>query len=282
MAADTNPADIEALVYDSFLTELEALKPGNVGRHGGGHGMTFDDFVQSAAAAAPALCRTDLAVGGRILAAVRATFAAVGCNTNLGMLLLFAPLVRAWQRRRSGENLEQNLKDVLEALDQADTLDVYTAIRLAEPGGLGQAEKFDVHSEVKVGLREAMAEAASRDLIALQYTNDFKELFHLGLPAIRTYARRWKNLEWATTGCYLTFLSRFPDTHITRKYGREKAGEITQKTRAIWQAINNNDNPEGMRSALLEFDRELKDANINPGTSADMTAASLLLFRLTA
>jgi triphosphoribosyl-dephospho-CoA synthase len=276
------PPDIVAAVYDSFIADLHALKPGNVSRYAGGHGMDYGDFVKSATAVTPILCRSGMAVGERILAAVRVTRATVRCNTNLGMLLLFAPLIRAWERLGQDENLEQSLKHVLEHLDQSDAKNVFDAIRLANPGGLGQAEKFDLHSEVQVGLREAMAEAGSRDLIALQYSNGFEELFRIGLPVLRAYAERWKNLEWATVGCYLTFLSRFPDTHISRKFGSDKAREIMHKTREIWQAFDNNDNPEGMRDMLLDYDRELKNTNINPGTSADMTAASVLLFRLTA
>ena len=280
--AAINSSDLAAVVHDCFITELEALKPGNVGRHGIGHGMTCDDFERSARAAAPILCREDLAVGGRILAAMRATLAAVGCNTNLGMLLLFAPLVRAYQRQAPGQNLEQSLKDVLEALDHSDALDTYAAIRLAKPGGLGHADKYDVHFEPKVGLCEAMAEAASRDLIALQYTNNFNELFTVGLPVLKTSLQRWKNLEWATAGCYLVFLSRFPDSHVSRKHGAQTAAALMTRTRKICQAFDKNEDPEDMRARLLDYDRELKDANINPGTSADMTAASLLLFRLTA
>ena len=244
--------------------------------------MVYADFIRSATAVTPLLCRADLSVGARILAAVRATHATVHCNTNLGMLLLFAPLIRAWEELLPGKNLEQSLKDILEGLDQDDADAVFTAIRLAKPGGLGHADKYDLHSEVRVGLREAMAEAGTRDLIALQYCNGFQECFHVGLPALQAYLTRWKNLEWATVGCYLTLLSRFPDTHISRKHGAATARDISDKTRELWQAFDNNDNPEAMRDVLLAYDRELKDTNINPGTTADMTAASLLLFRLTA
>lgn len=278
----TAPPGLAAAVYGSFIAEINAIKPGNVSRGHPGHDMDYADFIKSAQAVTPILCRPGTGVGRRILEAVRATRAAVGCNTNLGMLLLFAPLIRARECLGPGENLEQNLKDVLEDLDQCDAENVYAAIRLAEPGGLGQAEKYDVHFDVQVGLREAMSEARSRDLIAAQYSSGFEDLFHLGLPALRGYLQRWKSMEWATVGCYLTFLSRFPDTHISRKFGTDKAQEIMLKTRELWRKLDKNENPEGMRSALLDYDRELKGANINPGTSADMTAASLLLYRLIA
>ena len=39
--------------------------------------------------------RTDLTVGERILSAVQATQEAVGLNTNLGIILLCAPMIQA-------------------------------------------------------------------------------------------------------------------------------------------------------------------------------------------
>ena len=75
--------------------EIEAPKPGNVHVFADGHGMTVPDFLRSAEAAAPALSNPSLPVGARILAAVEATFAAVGMNTNLGIILLCAPLAAA-------------------------------------------------------------------------------------------------------------------------------------------------------------------------------------------
>ncbi len=89
---------IEAAFREACAAELAALKPGNVHRHAAGHGMTMDDFVRSADAAARPLCRTGATLGERILDAVAATRAAVGQNTNLGIVLLCAPLAMAAER----------------------------------------------------------------------------------------------------------------------------------------------------------------------------------------
>src|SRR5690242_14660894 len=75
--------------------ELRALKPGNVHDFAAGHGMTVDDFAASAEVSAGPLCRPGASVGERILGAIRATRERVGCNTNLGIVLLAAPLVAA-------------------------------------------------------------------------------------------------------------------------------------------------------------------------------------------
>lgn len=269
-----------AAVYASFIDEVEALKPGNVSRHAGGHDMTCEDFVRSAEVATPILCRRDLGVGARILAAVEATQAAVGSNTNLGMLLLFAPLIRAWEVAETGESLQSAVRRVLAGLDREDAASVYAAIRAARPGGLGQVPEHDVNSDITVNLLTAMAAAGERDLIALQYSSDFEEIFSIGLISLKKYKNFWKHLEWATVGCYLTFMSRFPDSHVGRKHGPAVAEDIQQRSNILLQYFNNNNDPEALRHKLLEYDRELKNASINPGTSADLTAASLLLYHL--
>src|SRR5258708_20574752 len=75
--------------------ELQALKPGNVHVHAAGHGMTTADFERSAAVSVEPLTATATTVGRRIRDAVAATRAAVGSNTNLGIVLLAAPLIPA-------------------------------------------------------------------------------------------------------------------------------------------------------------------------------------------
>lgn len=274
---DSQPA---AAVYASFINELEALKPGNVSRYAGGHDMTCEDFVRSAEVVTPILCRRDLGVGARILVAAEATQSAVGCNTNLGMLLLFAPLIRAWEIRGEGESLLTAVRRVLAGLDREDAAAVYAAIRTARPAGLGQVPEHDVNSDVEVDLHTAMAAAREHDLIALQYYSNFEEIFFIGLISLEKYKNIWKHLEWATVGCYLTFMSRFPDSHVGRKHGRKVAEDIQERSKVLLKCFDNNNDPEALKNALLDYDRELKNANINPGTSADLTAASLLLYHL--
>lgn len=278
--SSTFQQSIHELVMASFIGEIDALKPGNVSRYAAGHDMYYDDFRRSAEVVTPILCDSSLSLGSRVYASVAATQDAVGCNTNLGMLLLFAPLICAYERVEPAVQIRDALKQVLVAVQQSDADQVFAAIRLANPGGLGHAEQNDVNSSINVGLLEAMASAKDRDWIARQYTNDFQEVFTVGLIALRRFVERWNSVEWATVGCYLTWMSEYNDSHIARKYGAEKAEAIKNRTRPIFEEFNNNDNPAGMKNLLLEFDKELKDASINPGTSADLTAASLLLFHL--
>ena len=95
MTRRTKLSAIADAFHDFCLAELDALKPGNVHRFADDTRMSVADFERSAAAAAPVMGRAGLPVGKRILGAVEATRNAVGQNTNLGIILLAAPLASA-------------------------------------------------------------------------------------------------------------------------------------------------------------------------------------------
>ncbi len=283
MGQRISQAGLEKAVMSTFITEVNALKPGNVSRYTEGHGMTVNDFIVSAELATPILCNQCLSIGERILECIKAIQEQVKCNTNLGMVLLFAPLIKAvekWNIKTSAA-LQKKLIIELEKLDEKETNLIFEAIRLANPGGLGQVNKYDVTLPADCNVLEAMAEARQRDCIARQYVTGFHDVFLTGLGCIKIFTRHWNSVEWATVACYLTFLANFPDTHIQRKSGGQVAEQIRMRAIPIAEKFKNNEKPDNAMSALLEFDKELKDSNINPGTSADLTAASLLLYELT-
>lgn len=273
---------LQEIVRNSFLTEVNALKPGNVSRFADGHGMTRNDFLLSAQLVTPILCDQRLSVGQRILESVKITRQQVGANTNLGMLLLFAPLIYTAEKTndRAIAALQYKLRDILLSIDRSDSRLIFQAIREANPGGLGQSTKYDVTLNPDCELFEAMVVASDRDSIARQYTSGFQDIFTMGLGVIKYYTARWNSVEWASVACYLTFMSALPDSHIARKFGSQVAEQARQKAIVIAELFKKNDNPENALGALLEFDREFKDTHINPGTSADLTAASILVYGL--
>jgi triphosphoribosyl-dephospho-CoA synthase len=259
--------DLAAAYAEACLAELRALKPGNVHVYADGHRMVVADFERSAAASAPAIAHRGAAVGARIRAAVEATNAAVGQNTNLGIVLLCAPLAAAAER---ADDLRTAVQAVVDGLDRADAADVFAAIRLASPGGLGRVERFDVHEAPTVDLKAAMAAAAGRDRIARAYVTGFADLFEVGLPALAGAS----GLEppWAATAVYLAYLARFPDTHIARKHGPDVAEQVRVEAAALATSVSVG---PAATEPLLAFDRRLKENGLNPGTSADFTVATL-------
>ncbi len=263
-------------IRDAYLEacrlEIEALKPGNVHLFADGHGMTAEQFHLSARASAGPLTDPDLPVGRRILEAIRATRQAVGTNTNLGIVLLAAPLARAAE---ATGDLREDLSAVLDRLDMGDAGAVFEAIVLASPGGLGSAKEHDVHEPPKVGVIEAMRSAAGRDGIARQYATGFDDIFGVGLPALDAALSRGESGMWPAVFSYMAFLAGFPDSHVARKHGDEAAGRIREEAVTMKVALDAADDDAARVSLLLEFDRRLKARNINPGTSADLTVASL-------
>ena len=273
---------IKHAISASFTTEIHALKPGNVSIYSPGHGMSCADFIYSAKLCTPILADRDLPFSRRILDSAKKIRAQVGCNTNLGMLLLFAPIIQAAEycQTITLAQLQRSITTVLESADQADTDTVFAAIRIANPAGLGQSRQHDVFAKADCSLVEAMCAAQKRDCIALQYCNHFNDIFTQGYPAIQRFADQWGNIEWAAVACYFVYLTMFADSHIVRKQGKQTAARIKAQAKPILQRLNTTDDPEQIRHELLDYDRKLKEEKINPGTSADLTAASLLLYYL--
>lgn len=280
LPGSTDPQGLAAALGQAYLEaclgELEALKPGNVHVHAAGHGMSVAEFRLSARVSMAPLTAPGSPVGQRMLDAVTATRAAVGCNTNLGIVLLAAPLLAAAESAAPG-GLRQALAGVLRHLTVADAVAAYAAIRIAAPAGLGRVAAQDAAAEPTVDLRQAMALAAERDSIALQYVTDYAAVFEIGVARLRAEHARGADPAWATSQVHMDFLAAFPDSHILRKYGSEVAETVRSEARSRAAALAHLE-PGGRHAALLEFDRSLKQRGVNPGSTADLTVASLLAF----
>lgn len=259
------------------LLEASAPKPGNVSPGRPFRDMRFEEFATSAAAIGPEFARAaDRPIGETILAAVRARRAVVGANTNLGIILLLAPLAQAAARRAaSGATLRTEVAAVLAATTVEDARLAYRAIREAAPGGLGSAADQDLAAEPTVTLREAMTLAADRDSVAREYATGYQLTFEVGVPAL--LAARAAGTPWAeaTVAVYLALLAAEPDTLIARKLGRAAAEAVQAEARAI-VALGGPTNPEAA-ARVAAFDLSLRDPqnSRNPGTTADLTAAAL-------
>ena len=269
---------VAAAFKAASLDELDAPKPGNVHVFASGHRMTSAEFVRSAEAAAAPLAMPGARVGTRILGAVEATLTAVGTNTNLGIILLCAPLAMAAEGRAA--DLRAALAQVLESLDIQDAEVAFRAIARAAPAGLGRVDRHDVAEVATVTLKAAMADASARDRIAHQYVSDFEDVFARGEPVLEAALARAAEPKWATLAVYLEFLSAFPDSHIARKHGIATAEDICRTASRYHQQMRSAENPAALLTDLLAWDALLKERGVNPGTSADLTVATLFAHRL--
>ena len=272
--------DVAAAAQLACLLEASAPKPGNVSPFASFRDATYEDFLASAAAIGPALLMAgERSLGATIRAGVEATARWAPSNTNLGLVLLLAPLARA-ALRPGDKPLRAQVTATLAATTVADARDAYAAIRSAAPGGLGRASEQDVAGTPTATLREAMALARDRDAIAREYATDFETTFEIGTPGLRRALS--DGLAWreAVVEVYLALLAASPDTHIARKLGIDAAVRVQRSARAVL-------NVGGIRTmagrdAVAALDRELRDeANtLNPGATADLTGAAIYVVLL--
>jgi triphosphoribosyl-dephospho-CoA synthase len=253
------------------VLEVSAAKPGNITPSHDFADATYADMVRSALALGPVFARrrvTQRTVGGLIADGVDATARVARANTNLGIVLLFAPLASASVTRRADESLRAAVERTLAQLDVDDAAAAFAAIARANPGGLGEAPEHDVRAPARVSLRDAMSAAAHRDSIASEYATGYAIVFEVGVPLLDEALSGGLSTLDAIVSLHVGLLSRIPDTLIARKAGEAAARAVTERAREV---------RAGTRS-LGDFDASLRGADneLNPGTTADLVAGTLL------
>jgi triphosphoribosyl-dephospho-CoA synthase len=271
------PDLVAAAAQLACLLEVSAEKPGNVTPTQAFQDMCYEDFLRGAVALGPEIARSgQRSVGATILAAIAARQRWTQTNTNLGIVLLFAPLARA--ALIGSGNLRDSLSAVLRRLTVEDARAAYAAIRLAKAGGLEAEVEHDVRAEPTVILREAMASAAQRDSIAAEYISDYAITFEQGLPALQSALGQGASTGQAVVQTYLELLAAVPDTLIARKRGMDAAKAVSREATRVL-AVGGVFSLEGQQ-AIAELDihlRVAKDNSLNPGTTADLVAAVLFV-----
>jgi len=282
--------DLAAAAQLACLLEVSAPKPGNVSPGADFGDTTYEHFLASAAAIGEPLGTAGTRpIGETIHRAIQATHRWSSTNTNLGIVLLLAPLARAAATclaRQSdltergtvdARTLRRTLSELLATTTVHDARETYAAIRLASPGGLGTAERQDVAAEPTVTLKEAMCLAAERDGVAREYATDFQATFEVAAPALDVARRDGLGWNDAVLETYLTLLATSVDTHITRRAGHELAEDVTRQARDVL-ADGGVRSLRG-RAAIARMSVALRDdANrANPGTTADLTAAGIFV-----
>ncbi len=269
-------AQLQSAYINACEIELQAFKPGNVSIYSAGHGMTVDDFRRSAKVSSDAITNPNYSLGEKIYYAVKATRQTVGCNTNLGIILLCAPLLTAASAVTKNLSLKQALNQVLNTTTVQDASWVFKAITLAAPAGLGKSAQQDVNQSATVNLTQAMLCAQHRDRIALQYVTDFKDIFDFAILRYNEAFSYFFDRSWAAVSVYVGLLSCYPDSHIQRKYGDQHNNWVSEQMLAIDHALTHCAKLDLM-NLLYRVDADFKSKNINPGTSADLTVATLLV-----
>lgn len=268
---------IAQLVQEACIREVCASKPGNVGRHHDFSDTSLEDFLISAVAIGPAFEVAALkSVGQIVLQAIEDCRLKVRTNTNLGIVLLLAPLAKA-ALESDRKLLRESLQGLLQALTVDDACLVYRAIRMAGAGGLGSVPVQDVSGEPTVTLLEAMRLARDRDSVASEYVTGFEITFETGWPALKQALSEGTGFPDATVHAFLTILARVPDTLIARKSGWEISRHVSRRAADILS--QGGVFTSRGKEKILELDRAIRDDDhkLNPGTTADLTTAAIFL-----
>lgn len=260
------------------LLEVSVCKPGNVTKLQNFQDCNYEDFLVSAVAIGPAFREAvQASVGATILRAARDTHNLVGTNTNLGIVMLFAPLAKAAGVEHPN-GLRTAVIEVLESLTVEDARMAYEAIRLTGPAAMGKVENGDVNdSKIEITLRDAMKLARERDTVAGEYATGFEITFGIGYPTLQGLLLQGCRFSEAISQTFLTILARVPDSLIARKNGAAAAEHVSRLAR---ETLEHGGVFSGIgRKSLLNLDHILRDRDhlMNPGTTADLVAAALFV-----
>ncbi|HLN45468.1 MAG TPA: triphosphoribosyl-dephospho-CoA synthase [Candidatus Sulfotelmatobacter sp.] len=293
----------------AILFEVSANKPGNVNFVVGFEGTRVEHFLASAVAAAPSfeqaarrgieIMNEKLAINevgiGHLIKDCVADIAAwqTGGNTLLGTVMLFIPIAMAAGMTSIGNNvfdlttLRRNIKLAVESTTAEDAVHVYEAIDIAKPSGLNGAPDLDVKAadsktrliKEDVSLFEVFKIAASYDDICFEWINNYPITFDMAYPYLMDQLKT-EALNTAIIHTFLKVLAERPDTFISRKIGKAKAQEVSKEAARVLE-LGGVRTTQGKES-IIEFDKKLRDSgnDYNPGTTADITAATLALCTL--
>lgn len=247
------------------ILEASAPKPGNVHPGCAFPDLAHEELVAAAIAIAPIMDQAAAAPLGRtILAAVEASGRVTRSNANLGIVLAITPLAAADPPGRVLEPLAR--------LAPADAADVWRAIALARPGGMGTSDRHDLRAPPPADLRAAMRAAAHRDQIARLWATGYTDLFAGLVTDLAVEVAAGHPLDDAIVRSHLRQLAREPDTLIARRHGADVAADVSRRAAGVLAA------GPGWRPAAAAFDRSLRTPRrVNPGTTADLLAAALYI-----
>ena len=270
--------------------EVTAPKPGNVHRGADFEDVGLNDFLTSAVILGESLERnTSMTLGHTIFDCVDRNRVVVGSNTNLGIILLLAPLVKVAQQEPGREITPTLIEQYLQSLDGQDGRLTLEAIALAKPGGLGTAAEMDVNQDhQEVDLLDAMRVAEQRDAVARMFVSGFADVFGQGLEWLEQGRRLFPELSQANVYTHVRWMAEEPDSLIARKCGADVAANSQRMARqAIDCLATGSANTAASESERIEeFWRKVGELDFwlrsdghrrNPGTTADLVTATLFV-----
>ena len=264
-----SPADHAELALT--LEVASTPKPGNVDRHRDHGDLRFEHFLAGAVGSRLGLelAAGDAPLGDAFERSVRGMSRQSGGNTQFGCLLLLVPLVRAAATDRLSPD---GLRTVTASTTVDDAAAFYRAfehVDVAVDDPPDEAPDLDVRRGADavpalrdrgLTLADVMAMSADRDANAAEWTGGFERVFDAADRVLDDDGPVTDRLARV----FLDLLAERPDTLVAVEHGSERARAVSREADAV----------RGDLDAADELAERFVDEGINPGTTADLTAAT--------
>jgi len=271
--------DLKAAYLFSCKKDIELIKPGNVNLLSPHKDTKAQDYLDSATLSSKELFNQNHSLGKRILESVKVTRSQVNVNTNLGIILLCAPVIQSYIDFNALD-LRDCIKKTLSATSVKDTHDLCAAINISSPGGLGDSDMYDTASYPNASIKQIMDYSREYDRISYQYSHNFTDIFDFIIPKLEFLNQRYKSLDISLSLLFIEILAKIPDSHISRKFGDKIAKKTSNNAYDLLKILDREYDPDYLAKALNNLDYEYKKKGINPGTTADLLVASLMIYKI--
>ena len=271
--------DLKSAYLFSCKKDIELIKPGNVNLLSSHKDTKAQDYLDSAILSSKELFNQNYSLGKRILESVNVTRSQVNVNTNLGIILLCAPVIQSYIDFNNLD-LREGIKKTLSTTSIKDTHDLCAAINISSPGGLGDSDMYDTASYPNASIKQIMDYSQEYDRISYQYSHNFSDIFDFIIPKLEFLNQRYESLDISLSLLFIEILAKIPDSHISRKFGDKIAKKTSNNARDLLKILDREHDPDYLAKALNNLDYEYKKKGINPGTTADLLVASLMIYKI--
>ena len=258
---------------------IELVKPGNVNLNSPHSDTTAQDYLNSATQSSKELFREEYSLGERILKSINVTRETVRTNTNLGIILLCAPIAQACINFNN-IGIKEGLKKVLKNTSIQDTQDLCMAIKTSSPGGLGRSNVYDINAKPITTIEDIMSYSANYDRISYQYAHNYGDIFDFIIPRLVFLNEKHNSLDVSLSLMFIEILAKIPDSHIYRKFGKKIAKKTSNNAYDLLKILDREHSPDYLADELNNLDYKYKKKGINPGTTADLLVASLMIYKI--
>lgn len=306
---------IASLSQLSVLLEVSSPKPGNVNRLRAFSDTGYRHFLASAALlghglhasaergvmlAKHEILPSEVGLGELILQCAEDAFGGLNKrNTLFGTILLYVPIIVGAAASLQDSNefdisiLKKWIKSVVDHTTIDDTLNVYRAFHLANPGGemnkevpdwnevherydIDNPRVFDNIREDSMTLKQLFTLSSDVESLSKEWSSYFEVTLDQVFPYLDEMSDDLDDLEEGVVRTFLWLLARQPDGLIMKKVGAEKAREVQMLAQEI---VKSNFHKTDTSLVHEELDTILRsDGNrLNPGTTADIVSVAILL-----